>query len=112
MNNTKFSFGDIILIDFPFTDFEQTKKRPALILQKELEDVLVVFISSQLGKKSDFDILLLKDQENNLMVDSLLKTKKITVLHTDLIYKKIGTISAEQKQIVKEKLIRFIHSLF
>ena len=43
--------GDIVVVDFPFTDISQTKKRPALVLSNHIinqtGDYLLVMITSQ-----------------------------------------------------------------
>jgi mRNA interferase MazF len=33
---TSYKFGDIILVPFPFTDQTSTKKRPAVLISKQL----------------------------------------------------------------------------
>lgn len=106
-----FSFGDIILIDYPFSDLTQTKKRPALVLKEDQEDILIVFISSQPLKESASDFEMLKDTFNNLVVDSTLRISKINVLHKKLVYKKIGHTSNEQKEKIKRHLLTFFESL-
>lgn len=107
MKTTKFSFGDIILVSFPFSDATSFKKRPCLILKEHEQDALVVFISSQLNQKSQYDFILRKDSFNNLAVDSLVKIWKINVLHKSLILKKIGFLDKENKAALKSKLINF-----
>ena len=43
------SKGDLVLVPFPFTDFSQTKLRPAVILwvDPQRQDVTLCFISSR-----------------------------------------------------------------
>lgn len=48
---TSYQQGDIVVVQFPFTDISQTKKRPALILSNatvnQTGDYLMVQITSQ-----------------------------------------------------------------
>ncbi len=49
---TTYNFGDVVLVGFPFTDLQSTKKRPAAIIsnahyQKSRTDVILLAITSQ-----------------------------------------------------------------
>jgi len=51
-NTTRFEFGDIILVPFPFTDQSTTKKRPAVVVSsqayhRERPDLILMAITSQ-----------------------------------------------------------------
>jgi len=111
MKTTKFNFGDIILISFPFSDLISFKKRPCLVLKEHQQDVLVIFISSQLKQGSIDDILVKKDSINNLATDSLIKVWKINVLHKSLIVKKIGNLDKGNKSLLKNQLLNFFSKL-
>ena len=82
-----------------------------MILRESKDDVLVSVISSLLQNKTEEDVLLKKDKKNHLATDSVLKTRKITPLHRSLIYKKIGTLTEEDKQAVKKQLVELMKSL-
>jgi len=40
--------GEIILVNFPFTDLTGNKLRPALVLAEKRDDILTAFISSNI----------------------------------------------------------------
>ena len=49
---TDYSFGDVVLVPFPFTDQSTVKKRPAVIVssriyQQERSDVILMAVTSQ-----------------------------------------------------------------
>ena len=52
--------GDIVLVRFPFTDMSSEKLRPALVLAPENQekDVVLAFITTQLNKKSKYDVFI------------------------------------------------------
>lgn len=50
--------GDIVLVPFPFTDLSSTKRRPALILVNDDDDVTLAFITTQLHWKKNWDLYL------------------------------------------------------
>jgi mRNA interferase MazF len=56
-NTTTYSFGDVVLVPFPFTDQSASKKRPAVIVSsdsynKARPDVILMAITSQLSRHS------------------------------------------------------------
>jgi len=111
MKIINFCFGSIILIKYPFSDFSDFKKRPAIVLKKNNDDICVIFLSSNLENKAKEDLIIKKNAENNLAVDSVCKILKIATLHESLIYKKIGILNQDQKISLKNSLIELIKSL-
>lgn len=52
------SFGDVVLVPFPFTDQSGGKKRPAVIVSSSdynanRRDLIIMAITSQVGSHSD-----------------------------------------------------------
>jgi mRNA interferase MazF len=50
---TPFSFGDVVLVKFPFTNLQTTKQRPAVIIssreyQENRPDVIIMAITSRI----------------------------------------------------------------
>jgi len=51
-STTSYSFGDIVLVPFPFTDQSATKRRPAVIVSsdryhRERPDLIIMAVTSQ-----------------------------------------------------------------
>ena len=102
------SFGDIVLLKFPFSDGGKSKKRPALVLaDTEDEDVIVCRITSKLYD-SDFDIDIKDWQKCGLKLPSVIRLHKIATLEKSLIDQKIGKIDEELKKLVKRQFGRLI----
>jgi len=93
--------GEIVLVKFPFTDLSGTKVRPALLLKIIEEDVLLMFITTNLLANNGFDIVLQPSLQNGLKRLSLLKVCKLVVLNNTLVYGRLGylTKSIHQKGI-------------
>ena len=63
---TAYSFGDVILVPFPFTDQSQAKQRTAVVVSSsrynaERPDLVLVAITSQVRTPSGFGEILVQD---------------------------------------------------
>ena len=103
----KYKFGDIVLIEFPFTDGKNTKKRPALVLFFDEQDneLMLARITSKIYK-SKFDLEIKNWETSNLLLKSCIRLSKIATLHTDLMYKKLGKLSKEDNKNVIDILYK------
>ena len=98
--------GDIVLVRFPFTDLTSEKLRPALVLIPENKegDVLLAFITTQLTKQHEFDILISDLDKTGLKKASIIKLNKMTTLNKRILLGKIGEILPQQLQEIDKKL--------
>jgi len=104
----KFVFGEIVLLKFPFTDGDKSKKRPALILLDSNDgDIVVCRITSKLYN-SDYDFRIENWEKVGLKLPSVIRLHKIATLDKLLIEQIIGIIDAELKMIVKSQFDRII----
>lgn len=62
--------GDVILVEVPFTDLSQRKKRPALVLLSRGQDHLVAFFTSRVEQAGPDDVLVAASAGNGLAVES------------------------------------------
>ncbi|SDN39979.1 mRNA interferase MazF [Desulfonauticus submarinus] len=83
MGQYELAFGDIILVEVPFTDKLEMKLRPALVLFEEKSNVIIAGITSNLKMGG---ILLSKSE--GLIVDSVLKLNYIFTVSKNRIKKK------------------------
>ena len=80
---SKFSFGDVVLVPFPFTDGTSSKLRPALVValsQRHQDDELDILTS-----QPDFAI-------SGLKVSSRLRLTRMTTLAMPLVLRRIGAL--------------------
>lgn len=101
---------DLILVSFPFSDFESSKVRPAIIVSnddynKKFADVLAVPLTTNLEIR-DYAILItsLDLEKGELIRDSKVKVDKIFSVEKKLIKLIIGKIS-QKKFVVIQKMI-------
>ena len=56
-STTAYSFGDVVLVQFPFTDQTTSKKRPAVVVSvaayhQQRPDVIVMAVTSQILRRA------------------------------------------------------------
>ena len=91
----KFEKFDIVLVDFPFTDLTQTKKRPVLVIKSlEGENNILCQITTKRRTFHKYGIDLLRIScSGNIKFNSYIYIDMIFTLHKNLIYEKIGEVS-------------------
>lgn len=104
--------GDIVLVDYPFTDRPASKRRPVLVLAERPDykgEFLVVFISSR-GElyDPDWDVLLdpsqSRDAKTRLRTVSVLKTTKVTIISGASMAGRLGVADESVMGAVRERL--------
>ena len=90
------SKGDIVLLNFPFSDLSGKKMRPALVLAVRRAEVTVAFISSQVDKLEPDDLMLLPAAHTGLTRPSLLRVAKLATLDRRQIQYGMGRLSTDE----------------
>ncbi len=107
------SFGDIILVPFPFTDLTSTKKRPAVVIStaaygNSRPDVVVMAVTSQLRPSTAVgEVWLSEWQQAGLLKPSALKPV-IATLEQRLILRKLGTLVPKDVDALKSALRQIV----
>ncbi|GAP96151.1 type II toxin-antitoxin system PemK/MazF family toxin [Leptolyngbya sp. NIES-2104] len=103
--------GDIVLVNFPFTDLSQTKLRPALVvwISPNGEDAVVCAITSQNLQTLQTDDFLIETtdlefSETGLRVASKIRIARIATLSRSLVARKLGRLGTEQRNRLNAKL--------
>ena len=95
--------GDVVLADVQFVDTFEVKKRPALVLFKELGNVIVAGITSNTEMKG---VSLLK--KDGAIKDSVIKLNYIFTISEKMIERTLFQISKEKREIIKKELFKKI----
>ncbi|MBI2549103.1 type II toxin-antitoxin system PemK/MazF family toxin [Candidatus Woesearchaeota archaeon] len=98
--------GDIVLAHVQFTDTFEIKKRPAVVLFSEFDNVVVAGITSNLEMKG---ILLTK--KDGALKDSVIKLNYIFTVSTAMIEKVLFSLSSEKKKNIFDELVQRLHGL-
>ena len=96
--------GDIVLINFPFTDLSGTKLRPAVILAETNLDFTICFVTSQIQWLEPSDVMLQPGLSNGIKKSSLIRTSKIATLDKSLAKGLLGTLSPVETTELNNKL--------
>jgi mRNA interferase MazF len=105
--------GDILLVDFPFTDLSQTKLRPALVLWVDAigDDVTLCFISSQdITNLSPEEFILDPSdpefQNTGLRTISKVRVTRVVTLERRLIKRRLGQLGINQTQQLNSVILQ------
>lgn len=97
--------GDIILVKFPFSNLENFKLRPALIIWDYKNDYIILAISSNDKNWINYEVDNKDLKSWKLLIKSYIKINKITSIEKSIIYSKIATTEKKFLKKVKEKFI-------
>ncbi|HEY5044028.1 MAG TPA: type II toxin-antitoxin system PemK/MazF family toxin [Verrucomicrobiae bacterium] len=93
--------GEIWLAEIPFTNGTASKIRPVLILWVDVGDVVVAAITSA-APRSSTDISLADWKAAGLRVASTVRLSRLDCLEQILLRQKLGTLSLNDAQKIKQ----------
>jgi mRNA interferase MazF len=106
----RFHQGDVVLINFPFTDLSGSKLRPALIVGRVTsDDLILAFITSRgTGASSPAECLIAPPdpdfRRTGLKVLSMVRLDKLATLHRRLVRRRLGTIGVGMRRRIDASL--------
>ena len=98
--------GDIILAQIQFTDTYEIKKRPALVLFEEFDNVVVAGITSNLQMQG-----IPLTQDEGAVKDSIIKLNYIFTISKEMIFKSLFHLNTKKKQMVFDELSKKLSDL-
>ena len=101
-STTSYSFGDVVLVGFPFTSLQASKRRPAVIIHsaayQDRSDVILMAVTSQVRQLPGNEEASLQDwQVAGLAKPSVFKPL-IATLGKDQVVKHLGQLSAGDRE--------------
>lgn len=98
---TAYSQGDVVLVQFPFTDLSTIKQRPAVVISANWynqlrNDCVLLAITSIIPSDLDQDHFLLSPSDvtsGGLLKPSVVKLGKIVTIEQQLIKRSLGRLS-------------------
>ncbi len=104
--------GDIVVIEFPYSNLKDSKRRPVLIIKvPKGGEVIVLQITSSSYEKS-VEVLMKKEDfiEGNLKRDSNVRLDKLASIDKSLIKYKAGSLKQEKFNEIMDKVCSFLMS--
>ena len=98
--------GDVIIAQIQFTDTFEIKKRPALVLFEEFDNVVVAGITSNLEMNG---VPLTKKE--GVIKDSVIKLNYIFTISKAMISKTLFHLNKEKKHMVFDELLKRLNDL-
>lgn len=110
---TTYSFGDLVLIPFPFTDQSVIKKRPAVIVSsagynRYRPDIVLMAVTSQMHSADYFGDVAVSDwQQAGLLKPSVIKPI-FTTIEKNMVIKQLGRISDNDRSTLSSALLEIL----
>jgi len=102
----RLSFGDILLLRFPFHDGKVYRKRPAFLIKSTNDGDIIVCRVRAGSHRSRYDIYLDEWDKYGVMLPSVVRVHKIATLGKDMLELKIGRVNNPVKERVRDILSR------
>jgi mRNA interferase MazF len=102
--------GEVIVIEFPFSNLVQAKRRPVLIIKiPKGDDIIVCQITGKSYERS-VEIPIKKEDfhKGNLKVESFMRLDKIFSIEKSLVKYKVGRLRQEKFNEILDKICFFL----
>ena len=109
LNTTTSSFGDVVLVPFPFTDQTATKKRPSVVVSsaaynKTRPDVILMAITGRLSGYSRIGEVSVSDWKSAGLLKASTIKPILTTIEKSLIIRTLGHLRQEDLLTLNEAL--------
>ena len=105
--------GDVVVIAFPYSDFSQTKKRPALVLAVPREDEVILCQITGRNTRPEHTISLSDDDfaDGGLQKLSYVRPDHLFTVESTVIKYKAGRIKEEKLSSIIEASVEILREL-
>lgn len=98
--------GDVVLASIQFTDTFEIKKRPALVLFEEFDNVVVAGITSNTAMEG-----IPLTRKEGAIKDSIIKLNYIFTISKQMVEKTLFHLTKEKKKLIFDELINRLKAL-
>ena len=108
-STTGYSFGDVVLVPFPFTDQSTTKRRPAVVVSTsryhaERPDLIIMAVTSQgrpAGAIGEFQV---EDWKGAGLLKPSAVKPVITTIETSLVIRRLGQFTKDDQEALRRAI--------
>jgi mRNA interferase MazF len=108
-STTSYSFDDIVLVHFPFTDQQASKQRPAVVVSSAVhnrsrDDIILMAVTSQVRPTgSPGEVRIARWRQAGLIKPSMVKPI-IMSIHRRLILRRLGRLQVHDRHALEAAL--------
>ena len=109
----RFVKGDVVVVNFPFTDLSGFSKRPALVIANlRGDDIILCQITTKQTRKDEYALSLENEDfcEGKLIHSSFIRVNKLFTASKRVILKKVARVSQEKFIQTKNKLFEIVEN--
>jgi mRNA interferase MazF len=99
-----YRFGEILLLDFPYTDGAGASRRPALVLLDTGDNDVVVSRVTGQPARDQYDIEVNDLGSAGLRLQSIVRLHKLATLKKRLVQRRLGSLSEVDQNRVRQAL--------
>ena len=110
---TSYSFGDIVLVPFPFTDQTGIKKRPAVIVSSAAyntarREVVIMAVTSQARPAGAIGEVQVKDWKGAGLIKPSVVKPVITTIEASLVIRRLGQLKKEEQETLRKAISKIV----
>jgi mRNA interferase MazF len=114
MATYNYQSGDVVVVPFPFTDRQASKRRPAVVLSSARRfssgHSVLAMITSAINAPWPLDVVIADGAKAGLQASSVVRMKLFT-LDERLILRRIGVLSTADRSRVAQSIAQLMHDL-
>ena len=104
---TAYSFGDVVLVPFPFTDQSARKRRPAVVVSSDAYDARrpdIILMAGQLRPSLGFGEVAVTDWKKAGLIKPGVVKPILTTVEKKLVLKRLGRLQAIDEKALRQAL--------
>jgi len=102
---TGYRVGDVVSVEFPFTDMQGRKRRPGVVLAVDASDILLARVTTH-EPRDTFDVPLMGWAAVGLPRPSTVRLLKVVSLDARLVHHSIGVLPAADRTKLADSIER------